>query len=266
MVGLGNAAGFQRSTVNPKVATKKIQDDKKKKPVGKKADGNKKAAAVLAGKSGAVAKAAAAPAATPAAAAAAPAPASEAAASTSLPATAPAASNEQLRGQVCVRYNHYKDEFDVIDGRLQFEEVDRKYALSFAFKGEFSCRLQRSNGDMIDLDEPLRREMRPDPDGFGPDAEEEVVIGCFSGLDLHEPNGTPASYMMVVDEDPALAATAPKHVYRAASSSGAPSGSRGAALVTAELKQLSAEELREGGDRYRELLEARDLEDVMGGF
>ena len=42
-------------------------------------------------------------------------------------------------------------------------------------------------------------------------------------------------------------------------------GSRAVALLTAELKGLSADELREAGPRYRALLEARDLEDTLYG-
>ena len=36
-------------------------------------------------------------------------------------------------------------------------------------------------------------------------------------------------------------------------------------ILLGELKQMSAEELREAGAKYRELLEARDLEDMMAG-
>jgi hypothetical protein len=39
-------------------------------------------------------------------------------------------------------------------------------------------------------------------------------------------------------------------------------GQRAVALLTAELKELTPDELREGGTRYRALLEARDLEDT----
>ena len=35
--------------------------------------------------------------------------------------------------------------------------------------------------------------------------------------------------------------------------------------MTAELKKLSVNELREGSDRYKAMLEARDLEDVLYG-
>ena len=38
---------------------------------------------------------------------------------------------------------------------------------------------------------------------------------------------------------------------------------RGVELLTEELKKLSADELREAGPRYKELLAARDLEDCL---
>ena len=41
--------------------------------------------------------------------------------------------------------------------------------------------------------------------------------------------------------------------------------SKASAALTAELKSLSTAELREQSDRYKALLEARDLEDVMFG-
>lgn len=45
----------------------------------------------------------------------------------------------------------------------------------------------------------------------------------------------------------------------------APTGGRAVALLTAELKAMSPEELREAGPRYRALIEARDLEDTLYG-
>jgi hypothetical protein len=40
-----------------------------------------------------------------------------------------------------VRYNHYDDEFAVVDGKLNWEHVDEKYAISFVFKGNWTCNL-----------------------------------------------------------------------------------------------------------------------------
>ena len=52
----------------------------------------------------------------------------------------------------------------------------------------------------------------------------------------------------------AAAVTQPERLLKPAS---------GVALLTAELKAMSSDELRAGGERYRALLEARDVEDVL---
>jgi hypothetical protein len=189
------------------------------------------------------------------------------------PVAEPPSSAEPIVGKVRVRYNHYNKEFNVVDGTLQFEDIDAEYSFSFVFKGNFTCQLTDGSGSVYAPDgSGLRREMRKDPSGFDPDAEEEAVVGTFSGLALQDADGKQAAYVITVDEDPIVAATETKRntPYRAPSStSGAgggvgPGAARGSALVTAELKNMSADELREGGARYRELLEARDLEDLMG--
>jgi hypothetical protein len=75
-------------------------------------------------------------------------------------------------------------------------------------------------------------------------------------------------YTVVVEEDPQLAGK-PTKTYVAPKGSSLPVGravggmTRGSALVTAELKKLTAAELKEGGMQYRELLAQRDLEDAM---
>jgi hypothetical protein len=91
-----------------------------------------------------------------------------------------------------------------------------------------------------------------------------VFIGCAPGID----------YRVWIEEDPEVVALRQS----AGFSTGAPSfsavstagkaavtssGSRAVALLTAELKTLSADELKEAGPRYRALIEARDLEDML---
>ena len=289
MVGLGTAAGFQQALVagpgkkpSPKVKTAKTtvtgQGTKKAAAASSKlpAAASSKLLALASSKlpatatsmpaEPAVAAAAASPATEPAAgsAAAASSPAPEPAAGSAF-ATAPASEKPREVGKVRVKYNHYDKEFTVTDGVLCFEDVDDQYAFSFVFKGDFTCKLESSTGAIIELDGgALRREMRKDPDGFDPEEEEEKVVGTFSGLSLADADGTQACYVISVDEDPVLAAAEAKSktVYKA-SSAGGIGPSRGSALVTAELKGMSAEQLREGGQHYRELLEARDLEDLM---
>jgi len=158
-----------------------------------------------------------------------------------------------LSGQL--RYNHYKDQYGLVDGRLEFRPVDDKWAFSYAFKGNFSVRLQPIGGGEAVL-----------PDGGKlslVDAEgERAACGTFSGLLL----GT--VYTVIVEEDPQLAGK-PTKTYVAPKGSSLPVGravggmTRGSALVTAELKKLTAAELKEGGMQYRELLAQRDLEDAM---
>lgn len=158
-----------------------------------------------------------------------------------------------LYGQL--RYNHYKDHYELVDGRLEFRPVDDKWAFSYAFKGNFSVRLQPIGGGEAVL-----------PDGGKlslVDAEgERAACGTFSGLLL----GT--VYTVIVEEDPQLAGK-PTKTYVAPKGSSLPVGravggmTRGSALVTAELKKLTAAELKEGGMQYRELLAQRDLEDAM---
>jgi hypothetical protein len=43
-----------------------------------------------------------------------------------------------MRVPTQVRYNHYDDALSVVDGTLNWEHVDDKYAISFAFKGNWT--------------------------------------------------------------------------------------------------------------------------------
>ena len=189
-------------------------------------------------------------------------------------------------GLATIRYNHYVDSFPLLaGGKLDFRLVDEKYALSYVFKGSPSFRLRPvggagggaragcaggderrgaggSDGEAIS---PNEIDIRPDGG--------ERSAGCsFSGLVAGR------EYLVMVDEDPKekarAAANGGSKAYSAAVGSkgggggfgrAVGGGTRGSALVTAELKKMSAEELREAGPKYRALLEARDLEDALGG-
>ena len=162
MVGLGNAAGFQKSSIDAKAAAAKVVADKKKPSAGAKkaagtsgakkasgAAGAKKATAVLSGKAGAsavadldskpdvedeqaaVAKAAEEAAAKAAEEAAAAAAAEEAAAAKAAEEAVAAEVRAKTNGKVVVRYNHYNKSYDVVDGKLNWEHVDDQYAISF---------------------------------------------------------------------------------------------------------------------------------------
>jgi len=112
---------------------------------------------------------------------------------------------------------------------------------------------------------------------------EVTVTGQFTGLELHrgQAEGSPmqhvdkqqAIYELHVEEDPVRAAAEvrrQREAHAARQAAGETVGgvnhfgqSMAQAHITAELKGMSAAELREGGERYRQLLEARELEACM---
>lgn len=190
-------------------------------------------------------------------------------------------------GQVKVRYNHYCQSFDVVNGKLDWSKIDDSYCISFVFKGDFIPRLlpEASGGDV------QRPALQEDGEAVlleggcltrHTDEEGDLVTaGTFAGLSLLNDKGEMMVYQLAIDEDDAaeLAAEAKKRAAAALSRAGA-SGpglapgvgqaavgglTCGSAHVTTELKKLSLDELREGSDRYKALLEARDLEDVLYG-
>ena len=176
---------------------------------------------------------------------------------------------EPVIGQVKVRYSHYCKSFTVTDGVLQFGPIDSEYCISFVFKGAFGARLA--------LEEPGGGRVPKLADGAepiwaGPLSREEdeegdtVVVGTFGGV---EPEQT---YQLFIEEDEGAEAAARAaglsgtQGIRRGNDAGAIGGvTSGSAAITAELKGLSVEELREQGDKYKALLEARDLEDCLYG-
>ena len=230
--------------------------------------------AVSSAPAGALAHEASAPAPTPASAAVA------------APAPAPGPPADVV-GQIKVRYNHYCQSFDVVNGKLDWSKIDDSYCISFVFKGDFIPRLlpEASGGDV------QRPALQEDGEAVlleggcltrHTDEEGDLVTaGTFAGLSLLNDKGEMMVYQLAIDEDDAaeLAAEAKKRAAAALSRAGA-SGpglapgvgqaavgglTCGSAHVTTELKKLSLDELREGSDRYKALLEARDLEDVLYG-
>lgn len=101
-----------------------------------------------------------------------------------------------------MRYNHYNEEFDVVDGKLDFEEVDEKYCISFVFKGNWKARLRGGEGETIEPDGGGLTKTTVESDDINEDGEEKVV-GVFSGLSIG------GAYTLEVDEDPELGAPRP---------------------------------------------------------
>lgn len=144
---------------------------------------------------------------------------------------------------VRIKYNHYNKPFLLAKGgKLAWESIDEEYCIGFVFKGSFGKTLtHHASGQVI----------HHDSDGF------------FAGLQGEE------QYELTITEDEeaeavARAAKGGNKSYKARENdlTGVTTASR---MVTEELKGLSVEELRASSDRYKALLEARDLEDVLYG-
>lgn len=137
-----------------------------------------------------------------------------------------AAEKAKTNGKCVVRYNHYDTAFDVVDGVLNWEHVDDQYAISFVFKGNWTCNLvewvggakgEKVGEPILPDDGALHIEMRKDPDGFDPDEEEEKWCGTFSGLTVVTDDGTPKEFRLEVQEDAVWeAAQGPRKTYKAA--------------------------------------------------
>ena len=122
-------------------------------------------------------------------------------------AAAAAAMPQPVVGQVRVRYNHYKEEFDVVDGVLDFEEVDEQYCISYVFKGDWKAKLI-GQGQIIAPDGGSLTKVTVESDDINEDGEEKVV-GTFSGLTIG------GDYTLQVKEDAVLGAPHPHALLRA---------------------------------------------------
>ena len=147
-----------------------------------------------------------------------------------VPAAAPVPEPEPPanNGKVKVRYNHYNRDFDVVGGKLNWEHVDDEYAISFVFKGNWTCHLtHEATAEKILPDNgALRKEMRKDPDAFDPDEEEEKWCGFFSGLTIADSDGKQKQYVLVVKEDEVLDAMTTKTTYKAPTKETVPGGNK----------------------------------------
>lgn len=147
-----------------------------------------------------------------------------------------------VEGKCRVRYNHYNSEFTLLDGRLRWSDVDESYCISYVFEGAFRPRVKEAGADAAPLDRDADGAFAPLSDG--------------------------AAYELIIEEDEAAEAAATAADPRRAAGvraaepvPGAPNAA--SARLTAELKTLSVEELAGQSERYQQLKEARDLEDVL---
>ena len=148
--------------------------------------------------------------------------------------------------KVHVKYNHYNNEFPLSEkGTLSWEHIDEEYCISFVFQGDYKVRLEGQDGMTFSLVE-----------GAGGSKG-------FEGL------SEASSYELLVEEDEEAGygnEDLSKNYCPPESNQKGSSANDGASrstALTAELKGLSEQELRSQTERYKQLKEARDLEDVL---
>lgn len=144
---------------------------------------------------------------------------------------------EPVVGESIIRYNHYKKPFKHVDGCIKWEDIDEQYAFSFAFKGEYNLKLRKEK----EPDLYLRCENK-----------------CFYDLEVGQ------IYLIEVEEDDVAESKIQKTTYKAVKTE-TKKKTTGADLLTQDLKNMTTEELTAQGSKYKEALEARELEEMFAG-
>ncbi|KAJ3021714.1 UNVERIFIED_CONTAM: hypothetical protein HDU68_009494 [Siphonaria sp. JEL0065] len=148
-----------------------------------------------------------------------------------------------ILGTIQVLYNHYHDHFQIKNGVLAGDLIDEKYAFSFVHKGNFKILLLDTSTN----------EYMPKLDSTRWDFQ-----GCIDGGVYR------AEIEMDPEEEKRLDARPPgSYGYKAPKTGGIKSANAASDLITRELKGMTKEELEAKGDRYKELIEARELEDAL---
>ncbi|KAJ3285462.1 hypothetical protein HDU79_007327 [Rhizoclosmatium sp. JEL0117] len=159
------------------------------------------------------------------------------------PAPTPPKPKTPILGKVQVLYNHYHEFFPIRDGILSGTDIDDKYSFSFVFKGNFQVLLL--------------------------DAETNEYIPKLDNSRWDFANLTDGKvYRVEIELDPEEqkrmdARPVGSYGYKAAKPVGIKSGNAASDLITQELKGMTQEQLMEKGERYKELIEARELEDAL---
>jgi len=147
-----------------------------------------------------------------------------------------------------VRFNHYRKQFPVRNGVLLFEDIDREYAFSFVYRGQFA-RLLRLDGAEEDL----------------PSLQSSEDSNYFLGVD---PN---LSYRIFIEEDPKAGVGVDglaihEGPLKFDSRTGGDTSkemreNRQVKEITETLKKMDVKNLHSA--EAKQLLEARDLEDIL---
>jgi hypothetical protein len=183
-------------------------------------------------------------------------------------------------GSVVCRYNHYKKSFPVLNGVLQWKDVDEEYSFSFVFRGAYSRELEllptpadgasgakhKDSSSDASLTTPLHLQRC---------ALGEYFIGVVPGqhyvVRVEEgPEGVGAEGLRIRDgpiratstaQTPAVAGKGKGEISVSVSGAGSKAGNSAVQDITKELMNMKVSDLH--GDLARQLREARDIEDVL---
>ena len=132
-------------------------------------------------------------------------------------------------------------------------ELKEAFAFDYGFRGDYKVHLRLSNGALLRCVDASQV--------FADDKVGDVVPNIKAD----------SVYVVEIEEDPKILdeeARSAKQSYKAAQSRQADlcrgqKPSAASADITDQLKKMSADQLREAGAEYQQLLEARDLEDLL---
>jgi hypothetical protein len=140
---------------------------------------------------------------------------------------------EPVLGSAKIIFNHYNQSFPIKDGVLDGNVVDDKYCFSFAYKGNFQLELRHSE----------TQELIPQPSRF-----------LFQGLKDGD------TYHIQVIPDPTLVT---ERKAGGIQFNKTPTTKKPVDHITEELKKMTVDQLMEKGERYQQLIEAREIESCL---
>jgi hypothetical protein len=153
-------------------------------------------------------------------------------------AVVPVSKVEDVLGSNVVTYSHYKDSFPTRNGTMLWADIDEKYCITFVFKGSPTLTLVSPSGHRHNL------------------CPNNIFIDLLPD----------ASYALEVEADPTVHVerkTAPLLSRREPIPELSKKANHRVNDITDQLKAMSADEIRERGEEFKSLLEARDLEDIL---
>ncbi|KRX04400.1 hypothetical protein PPERSA_05661 [Pseudocohnilembus persalinus] len=141
--------------------------------------------------------------------------------------------------EITIKRNHYTEKFSIKNGELEMSDVDDRFYCSGVYKGNFK---------MILKEDTTKQNIQKIK-------EKQLFTGLKGG----------SIYWLDIIEDEEAENSRPKVTYQANQNQNniIKSGNSRVNNLTDELKKMSNQELMEKGEKYKQLIEARDLEDCL---